>query len=361
MEVLTEIKKGLACPIHRSELKFDPTIYSSEGVPWPDSQIRCSKGCLFEIDHGIPRFVSRDNYSSAFGLQWQRYQKTQLDSHTGQPLSRLRLERCLGMPLNALRGKVVLEVGSGAGRFTELLIDKCEFLVSMDLSEAVDANIKNCSGQYPYLLIQADINTSPLPYRFFDVVVCLGVIQHTPSPEQTIASLAKHVKPGGLLVIDHYTYTNRLSAFGQFLTLRYPLREILKRLNPELSLKATIALTAVCDPIRKHTCKIGWLDRVACRFFPSNCYYTSYPQLDPDIIYEWNELDTHDTLTDYYKHFRSVEEIRSCLERLGFVDVQCSRDGNGVEACATYPESRNNSIDDTTRFPENQYSTTKNR
>lgn len=338
MNALANIKERLVCPVHRSELKFDAAVYSSESVPWPDSEARCSKGCLFEIDRGIPRFVSRDNYTSTFGLQWQRYEKTQLDSYTGQPISRLRLERCLGLKLETLKGKLVLEVGSGAGRFTEPLIDNCGFLVSVDLSEAVNANLQNCSGGKPYLLMQADINASPLPRRFFDVVLCLGVIQHTPCPEQTISSLAEHVKPGGLLVIDHYTLKhNRISKVGQYLTLRYPLRAVLRRLSPELGLKATIALTAACDPIRKRTCKVQWLDRVACRFFPTACYYSIVPEIDPNIIYEWNELDTHDSLTDYYKHFRSPEEIRGCLERLGFVDIWCSQGGNGVEARGTYP------------------------
>lgn len=349
MRALAEIKKRLVCPIHRCELQFDTAIYSSEGVPWQDSEIRCLEGCLFKIERGIPRFFSRDSYVSAFGLQWQRYQKTQLDSYTGEPISRHRLERCLGKPLEMLKGKVVLEVGSGAGRFTELLIDKCEFLVSMDLSDAVDANLKNCCDKSPYLLIQADINASPLPHRFFDVVICLGVIQHTPSPEQTIASLAEHVKPGGILVIDHNTLKNRLNAIGRCLTLAYPLRAILKRLNPELGLKATILLTAICDPIRKHTCKVPWLERIACRIFPSACYYAQYPQLDPDIIYEWHELDTHDLLTAYYRHYRSLEEIRSCLKRSGFDHIWCSKGGNGVEARATYPESGNNLISETTK------------
>ena len=337
MTTLENIKKLLVCPVHGRALQLDDAAYAAGGVPWPDSAITCSQGCRFEIQDGIPRFVSRDSYVSAFGLQWQRYQKTQLDSHTGQPISRVRLERCLGMPLAMLEGKTVLEVGSGAGRFTELLLDHSGVLVSMDLSEAVDANLKNCGGRRPYLLIQADANASPLPKRFFDVVICLGVIQHTPSPEQTIASLAQHVKPGGLLVIDHYTLRNRFSWLGRNLTLRAPLRMVLKRLSPEPGLRATMALTAVCDPVRKRTSKIRWLDRVACRFFPTACYYNTYPELGPDIIYEWNELDTHDQMTAYWRHVRSVAEISSHLQGLGFVDIRCGEDGNGVEARATYP------------------------
>ena len=84
------------------------------------------------------------------------------------------------MPFESLSGKVVLKCGAGSGRFTELLINNCELLVAQDFSGAVDANLKNCVGKRRYMLCQADINPSPLPDRFFDVVPCLSVIQHTP-------------------------------------------------------------------------------------------------------------------------------------------------------------------------------------
>src|SRR5262245_30281087 len=289
MTTLTEIKRRLICPTHGDALRLDPRVATIQGVPWPDSQISCPKGCIFRIEQGIPRFVRQDNYASAFGLQWKRYQKTQLDSYTTEPISRQRLEQCLGAALDELKDRVVLECGSGAGRFTELLIDNCELLVSLDLSDAVDANLKNCSGKKPYVLCQADINKSPLPRRFFDVVICLGVIQHTPSPEETICSLAEHLKPGGILVIDHYTVKSFLHRLSRFLTIAYPLRPILKRLPPEIGLKATSVLTMVCDPIRKWTCRHLWLDRIFSRIFPSACYYNVYPRIDPEIAREWNE------------------------------------------------------------------------
>jgi SAM-dependent methyltransferase len=334
MELITEIKERLICPSHKESLTLHPGVFSIRGVPWPDGLIACPRGCIFAIEDGVPRFVSRDNYAAQFGLQWRRYQRTQLDSYTGQPISRQRLERCLGSPLDRLKGKLVLECGCGAGRFTELLIDNCELVVSMDLSDAVDANLKNCSDRKPYILCQADINNSPLPRRFFDIVVCLGVIQHSPSPEQMIASLAEHLKPGGMLVIDHYTLKSVLRRVSHVLSLAFPLRAIFKRLSPELGLKMSIALTGVCDPIRKRTCKWFWLDRVVGRAFPSRCYYNTFTSLDPKICYEWNELDTHDYFTDYYKHFRTREQIQATLATLGFHSITCIYAGNGVEARA---------------------------
>lgn len=329
---LADVVDKLVCPEHGLPLGVEPDGGLSAGVPAPDGALTCPRGCSFPVRGGIPRFTERGHYANAFGLQWQRYQRTQLDSYSGQPISRTRLERCLGMALEGLGGLNVLECGSGAGRFTEHLVPNCGTLTSIDLSDAVDANLKNCAGGRPYLLVQADVNRSPLPKGFFDVCVCLGVLQHTPSPEQAVASLVEHLKPGGLLVIDHYDRKPGLRAVGRYLTLAYPLRAVLKRLPPEAGLKATRAVTAVCDPVRRLSCRVHWLDRIVSRVFPSVCYYRLFPDLDPKITYEWNELDTHDTLTDYYQHWRTPGQIRALMEGLGVRVLDCRLDGIGVEA-----------------------------
>ena len=330
---IRDVTAGLTCPVHATPLEV-PAAMASSGVPWPTGELTCGDGCRFPVIDGIPRFTQRDHYANAFGLQWRRYQKTQLDSYTGASISRDRLERCLGTPLSALAGKTVLECGAGAGRFTEWLVDAAGTLVSLDLSSAVDANLKNCAGRKPYLLVQADMNRSPLPRRYFDVVICLGVLQHTPSPEQSIASLAAQVKPGGILVIDHYASRPGIGAAGQYLTVGFPLREVLKRLDPEIGLKATRALSAVCDPIRKRTSRYPTLDLVVSRLLPTACYYGAFPDLPEDVVREWNELDTHDGLTDWYKHRRSPAQIEATLRDLGLQPEYCARGGNGVEARA---------------------------
>ena len=338
-EIMYQIKKQLVCPIHRASLRYEEEFLTIDGPPWPDGKMTCSQGCLWAIRGGIPRFVCGDSYASSFGLQWKRYPRTELDSCTGKSYSRQRLERCLGTPLESLHGKAVLECGSGAGRFTELLVQHCGALVSIDLSAAVEANLNNCRQLKPYVLLQADMNASPLPFHYFDVVICLGVVQHTPSPEATLGNLSRYVKPGGHLVIDHYTRPRglNLKSVLWYADLAYPLHAVLRHLKPEHALRATTLLTAFCDPIRRRTSKIRALDRIARRVFPTSCYYSKYPELDPQILYEYHQLDTFDWLTDWYKHFRTPSQIRTCLEVLGLQVLSCELAGNGVEARAVAP------------------------
>src|SRR5712691_13193725 len=68
----------------------------------------------------------------------------------------------------------------------------------------------------------------------YDVVFCLGVIQHTPNPEETIEHLYAQAKQGGWLVIDHYTYN--LSHFTKVAPL---VRRVLRQLPPEEGLMWT--------------------------------------------------------------------------------------------------------------------------
>src|SRR6266404_5513855 len=142
--IFDDVKSRLVCPGHHVPVSYETSFSTLEGVPWPDGDITCAEGCRWAIRGGIPRFVSGTSYASSFGVQWNRYPRTELDSYTGKAYSKQRLERCLGTPLEGLRGKVVLECGSGAGRFTELLVRQCEAFVCIDLSSAVDANLNNC-------------------------------------------------------------------------------------------------------------------------------------------------------------------------------------------------------------------------
>src|SRR5882757_4950449 len=92
-----------------------------------------SNGPAVKAVNNIPRFVSSGAYASLFGDQWKQYKKTQLDSYSGTTISKDRLDRCLGDLKDNLAGKTVLEAGCGAGRFTEVLLQKGAYLVSSDL------------------------------------------------------------------------------------------------------------------------------------------------------------------------------------------------------------------------------------
>jgi SAM-dependent methyltransferase len=301
------------------------------------SELGCDRGCRVPVVGGIPRFVPDSGYASSFGLQWNRYRRTQLDSHTGTTISRDRLSRCLGGSLEIVAGARVLEAGCGAGRFTEILLGAGAKVLACDLSEAVEANRENCGGFPDYAACQADILRLPVRPGSFELVLCLGVIQHTPDPERTIAELCGFLEPGGLLVIDHYSRDYPLSP------IRRRLRRFMLRRSPAAAMRLCRLLVTLLWPLHRLSHRLsrlrggGRLRRRLLESSPVVDYQDSYPELDPALHRGWALLDTHDTLTDAYKHLRSPEEIAAALEECGMVEIEAVAGGNGVEARARRP------------------------
>jgi 2-polyprenyl-3-methyl-5-hydroxy-6-metoxy-1,4-benzoquinol methylase len=298
-----------------------------------DEWLRCGDGHRYSSRLGIPRLVgSEHNYADGFGEQWKKFRSTQLDSYSKTSISRDRLRRCLGdelwQALDQPGRYEVLEAGCGAGRFTEVLLKLPGVsLTSTDFSAAVEPNQENCPQSDRHRVIQCDINAAPFKSGQYDVVVCLGVIQHTSNPEQTIANLYEQVKPGGSLVIDHYTHT--LSRYTKLTWLL--LRPILKRLPPERGMAVTGMLTKIFFPLHRAVRRRRWLQVLLSRISPVTTFFYALPQLDDRLQYEWAFLDTHDGLTDYYKHLRTASRLRRTLVRLGAQDIWVEKGGNGVE------------------------------
>jgi SAM-dependent methyltransferase len=288
-------------------------------------------GERFAVVGGVPRFVPNDNYADSFGHQWKRFRKTQLDSYSGLSISRERLERCLGPDAwRALSSSVVLECGCGAGRFTEVLLEEGARVMSVDLSDAVDANVENFPLSDRHRVAQADIAALPFAPGQFQVVICIGVIQHTPSPEKTIEALWNQVAPGGWLVIDHYTSGHD----GMGHSVKPFVRAYLKRKGPREAMAATDRLVDVFLPMHRATRGFYPLWFLLCRISPITTYYRTFPQLNDDLQREFALLDTHDSLTDYFKHIRTQSQLRDVLAALGGVEIWTAPGGNGVEARA---------------------------
>ncbi len=281
---------------------------------------------------GIKYFADTNTYASLFGDQWKQYKKTQLDSYSGSPITEKRLNRCLGSLKDSLNGKLVLEAGCGAGRFTEVLLKKGAILVSSDLSSAVEVNLENFPNTDNHLVIQADINDMPYPNETFDVVICMGVIQHTPNPEATIRNLFELVKKGGILIIDHYTITR-----SQLFRLAYFYRLYLRNKPSGKTIPYTQNLVKRYLPLHKKFSGNKIMSVLLNRVSPVVSYFDAFPQLNDQQQEEWALLDTHDSLTDWFKNFRSKKSIYTTLNKLGGVDIWCEYGGNGVEARCKKP------------------------
>lgn len=304
----------------------EPLVSASQGAGGDNATkntvLMCEKcKAQYPVINDIPRFVDINNYSESFGYQWNIHRRTQLDSYTGKPISQDRLFAVTGWKGDTMRGKRVLEAGSGAGRFTEVLLKMGVELFSFDFSRAVEANFKNNGLKNNLTLFQGDIFNIPFLDASFDHVICLGVIQHTPDPQKAFVSLANKVKPGGSLYIDVYT-----RSWAHLLQWKYLLRPLTKRIDRNhLYLFLSKVIPLLIYPTRLMKRLFG---KAGGRLMPIVEY--SNLGLSNDINREWAILDTFDMYSPAHDHPQSLSAVQNWFEKAGFVDVSVWYGANGV-------------------------------
>ena len=276
----------------------------------------------FPIVRSVPRFVSADNYAGNFGFQWNRFRKTQLDSHIGFPISRERLFSSSGWAPQELNGKRVLDVGCGSGRFAEVTLSTGARLVAVDYSSAVDACFANL-GPHPRLdVVQADVYSLPFRPAQFDYVYCLGVIQHTPDVKKAFLSLPPQLREGGKLTVDVYPKL-RLN----LLWPKYWLRPITKRIEPPRLFRIVKRLVPLLLPVSDIISRLPFVGRKLRYAVPVVNHRPAFPQLSRQQIREWAVLDTFDMFGPAYDQPQSEATLRSWSREAGLRDVSVFRSG----------------------------------
>lgn len=282
-------------------------------VPVADGLQDPATGELFPVVRGIPRFCPADNYSESFGFQWNQFDRTQLDVHSGADQSQQRLYYETGWDPQELSHCSVLEVGSGAGRFSEVFLRTTTgVLHSVDYSSAVDANRRNNAAYGERLqLAQASIYELPFADNSFDKVFCLGVLQHTPSFSDSVAALIRKARVGGEIVVDFYP----IKGWYTKLHSKYLLRPLTKRLPKPLLLKLIrlnirwmLALFDLLCALR-----LGALTR----FIPITDVRGFPRSLSPAQRREWAVMDTFDGFSPEYDNPQRVKDVARMFSSRG--------------------------------------------
>jgi 2-polyprenyl-3-methyl-5-hydroxy-6-metoxy-1,4-benzoquinol methylase len=303
-----------------------PFVSPATGTPLVEQDgALVAEGETYPVRDGIPRFVDDPGYAASFGEQWNRYRQVQLDSVTGKPHSRNRLRAGTGWTRADLEGKRVLEVGCGAGRFTEVLLAEGAEVVAVDATSAVDACLAN-NGPSPHLtVVQADLFALPFPPGSFDVVFCYGVIQHTPDPRAAFDALVEQARPGGLLAVDSYRklpYVDRWSS-------KYLWRPLTRRLPTALLRRVVEWYVPRWLPIDTRLARVPKLGRFLVALIP--CWnYTGLLDLTPSQLRAWAILDTFDALAPGHDEPQTLEQVEAWCAGAPLVDVDVRYGGNGV-------------------------------
>ena len=270
----------------------------------------------YPVLKGIPRFVPESNYADNFGMQWNHFRQTQLDSHSGVPISSERFWQATGWSPETMKGQWVLDVGCGAGRFAEIALLAGARVVALDYSSAVDACYANLKHHPNLHMVQGDIYALPFVSENFSFVYSLGVLQHTPDVAKAFAALPPMVRPGGAVCADFYW-----RRFRTMMHAKYLFRPFTKRMSQpklfqllEYWVPSLLALSQLLG-------RVPLVGQVLKRIVPVADYTGRFPLSDRQLQ-EWALLDTFDMLAPIYDNPQTETTVRHWFEKAGLTEIE---------------------------------------
>ncbi len=304
-------------PFLRSPIDGSELVYENDNLVDGSSNI-------FPIINSIPRFVEADNYAESFGFQWNIFDQTQIDKYTANNISSERLCKNSGWSNEVLQGKKLLEAGSGAGRFTGIILKTGADVYSIDYSNAVEANWRNNNSIKEFFLAQANIYKLPFEQDFFDYILCFGVIQHTPDVKESFFSLLKHLKPGGEIAMDVYSKNWRTMFYT-----KYWVRPITKKINKSRLLKIIRWYVPRWFPVSSVLLKLPYVGKFLAQIIPIVNYTKQYPFLNRKQLIELAVLDTFDMLSPAHDHPQSLATLLKWANEAQLEILYCGKGDNG--------------------------------
>jgi SAM-dependent methyltransferase len=282
--------------------------------------LKDEQGVFFPYIAGAYRIAGDNNYTENFGFQWNKFTKTQIDRESASShQSKARFFAQTGWDKQDLTGQIILEAGSGAGRFSQIVLDFTKAtLYSVDYSNSVEANYKNNGHHKERLkLFQASVYELPFKQGSFDKVFCFGVLQHTPDVKKSVQSLAAMVKPGGELAVDFYP----IRGWWTKVHIKYILRPFTKKMSHDKLLGLIERNMGWLIKASNFFNKIG-IGRLVNRFLPiCDIKATLPPGLSKQELKEWCILDTFDMFSPEYDQPQKIKTVESWFKEMGFKNI----------------------------------------
>ncbi len=201
----------IRCPIDQQVLRKDGTAlrcprnhrYSIEnGIPLPptptitteEERTRQTKQAFYET-HTFPGYDGIDNP----GILMDKARKSAFGLWVDQAIPPMA---------------TVLEVGCGTGQMTNFLgLVQTRTVIGVDMSLPslkLGHGFKERFGLQNVSFARGNIFTMPIAENSIDVLICSGVLHHTPDPKGGFQNLLRLLKPGGRILIGLYNTYARI-------------------------------------------------------------------------------------------------------------------------------------------------------
>ncbi len=207
------------------------------------------------------------------------------------------------LPKEYFKGRTVLDVGCGTGRWAYAMASLGAKVVAVDFSDAaveITRTVTKDAGDVD--VVQASLFHLPFRPAQFDFVVSWGVLHHTRRTERAFGAIAPLVRPGGYLHVMVYERRSPLKTAGTEL-----LRAVMRRLSPEA--------------------RYRWCGRLIIRnrfvFHLLRGFVACVPERDLSATrdFETVRFGLYDWYSPRYNHLHSVGEVRGWFSRAGYDEI----------------------------------------
>lgn len=164
--------------------------------------------------------------AETFSREWKAYDKI-LPEHAEEFASYTDL-----IQLSSLQQSRVCDLGCGNGRWSAFLAPHCRELILVDFSDAIFTARENLKNARHALFFKCDLQQLPFKKPFANLIVCLGVLHHLPTP---CLNEVRALQPCAqkLLIYLYYSLDNRPWHFRAILALVTAARNILSSMTNE--------------------------------------------------------------------------------------------------------------------------------
>ncbi|MEM2145597.1 MAG: class I SAM-dependent methyltransferase [Candidatus Jordarchaeaceae archaeon] len=215
----------------------------------------------------------------------EKYDRLRLGSEKSKFISILQLDWFVK---NLKNNSILLEIGCGTGRVTQLLVKKSKFLIAVDASPAM-IKINRCRLKNS-LVCYVVCDATYLPFRgnTFDNIVGARVFWHIPNFSKALRESSRALKIGGVLLFDFPSsqgpfslYTRLCHVKNDVLTLFARKSDIEKAFKPiyNISFFYNTTIFVFFTPAKLFKCEmicrlLQLLEKLNYKFF--NNYVFSY-------------------------------------------------------------------------------------
>jgi arsenite methyltransferase len=300
----------------------------------------------YVVRDGIPRFVGADGpdgqdgqVAASFGYKWSMRSSYEAPGfaawYRNWLLEKYGFADQTGLRKHFSRFQRVLEVGCGSGMSSVVSLDGLrpdQHWVGLDLSTAIDVAHERIGDKPNTSFVQADAMALPFRTDTFDAIFSEGVLHHTSSTHDALASIVSVLSPGGEVMF----YVYRMKAPVREMTDDL-LRRQLSSLPPDEAWRMMAPLTGLAKALADLHVTVEVPDDVPLLGIKAGTHdvqrliYWHFAKLfwSDDLGFEGSQNVNFDWYHPRFAHRHTEDEVRGWCNELGLSIIHFDAQDSG--------------------------------